>query len=127
MSILDSELIQDVTFLSGGYPAPYVNRTSSVLQIAQREGSREHFRGWGTLGFAGAGTILEGPIDGGRGSWILSARRSFLDIFTNDIGIVSRSRTWSGMASRLPVCRWTTSSRTARWCSRTIRARGRPP
>jgi hypothetical protein len=87
VSILDAELIQDVTFLSGGYPASYVNRTSSVLQIAQREGSRERFRGWGTLGFAGAGTILEGPIDGGRGSWILSARRSFLDFFTEDIGI----------------------------------------
>ena len=76
VSILDAELIQDVTFLSGGYPAPYVNRTSSVLQIAQREGNRERFRGWGTLGFAGAGTILEGPINGGRGSWIVSARRS---------------------------------------------------
>jgi hypothetical protein len=87
VSILDAELIQDVTFLSGGYPAPYVNRTSSVLQISQREGSRERFRGWGTLGFAGTGAILEGPIDGGRGSWILSARRSFLDVFTDDIGI----------------------------------------
>jgi hypothetical protein len=87
VSILDAELIEDVTFLSGGYPAPYANRTSSVLQIAQREGSRERFRGWGTLGFAGAGTILEGPIDGGRGSWIVSARRSFLDFFTDDIGI----------------------------------------
>ena len=87
VSILDAQLIQDVTFLSGGYPAPYVNRTSSVLQIAQREGSRDRFRGWGTLGFAGAGAILEGPIDGGRGSWIVSARRSFLDLFTEDIGI----------------------------------------
>ena len=87
VSILDAELIQDVTFLSGGYPAPYVNRTSSVLQIAQREGSRQRVRGWGTLGFAGAGTILEGPLDGGRGSWIVSARRSFLDVFTDDIGI----------------------------------------
>jgi outer membrane receptor protein involved in Fe transport len=87
VSILDAALIQDVTFLSGGYPAAFVNRTSSVLQVSQREGSREQFRGWATLGFAGAGTILEGPIDEGRGSWILSARRSFLDFFSDDIGV----------------------------------------
>jgi outer membrane receptor protein involved in Fe transport len=87
VSILDAALIEDVTFLSGGYPAAYGNRTSSVLQIAQREGSREQFRGWTTLGFAGAGGILEGPVQKGRGSWIVSARRSFLDLFTSDIGI----------------------------------------
>ena len=86
VSMLDSELIQDVTFLTGGYPAPYINRTSSVLQIAQREGDRERFRGRATLGFAGGGAILEGPIKKNRGSWIVSARRSFLDLFTNDVG-----------------------------------------
>ncbi|MCC7178017.1 MAG: TonB-dependent receptor [Acidobacteria bacterium] len=87
VSILDAELLQDVTFLTGGYPAPYINRTSSVLQVTQREGSRTGFGGWATLGFAGAGTILEGPINGGRGSWIVSARRSFLDLVTDDIGV----------------------------------------
>ena len=86
VSILDAALLQDVTFLTGGYPAPYVNRTSSVLQVAQREGDRERLRGRATLGFAGAGTILEGPIKRDRGSWIVSARRTFLDLFTNDVG-----------------------------------------
>ncbi len=86
VSILDAELLQDVTFLTGGYPAPYINRTSSVLQVTQREGNRKEFGGWATLGFAGAGTILEGPVNGGKGSWIVSARRSFLDVFTDDIG-----------------------------------------
>jgi outer membrane receptor protein involved in Fe transport len=87
VSILDAELLQDVTFLTGGYPAPYINRTSSVLQVTQREGNRKEFGGWATLGFAGAGTILEGPVNGGKGSWIVSARRSFLDVFTDDIGV----------------------------------------
>jgi hypothetical protein len=86
VSILDAQLLQDVTFLTGGYPAPYINRTSSVLQVTQREGSRSEFGGWATLGFAGGGTILEGPINAGKGSWIVSARRSFLDFFTEDIG-----------------------------------------
>ena len=86
VSLLDAELLQDVTFLTGGYPAPFINRTSSVLQVTQREGSRKEFGGWATLGFAGAGAILEGPIGAGKGSWVVSARRSFLDLFTQDVG-----------------------------------------
>jgi hypothetical protein len=87
VSILDPLLIRDVTFLTGGYPAPFINRTSSVLQIAQREGSRDRIGGRATVGFAGAGGVLEGPLKSGKGSWIASARRSFIDLFTNDIGI----------------------------------------
>ncbi|MBL8187067.1 MAG: TonB-dependent receptor [Acidobacteria bacterium] len=87
VSILDAELIQDVNFLTGGYPAPYINRLSSVLQITQREGNRDKFSGRATVGFAGAGGIAEGPINKGKGSWVVSARRSFLDYFSDDIGI----------------------------------------
>ncbi|HBY59803.1 MAG TPA: hypothetical protein DEH78_08255, partial [Solibacterales bacterium] len=86
VSLLDAALIQDVTFLSGGQPAPFINRASSVLQIAQREGSREKLTGRATVGFAGAGTVLEGPIKKDKGSWVVSARRSFLDFFTDDVG-----------------------------------------
>ena len=86
VSLLDAQLLQDVTFLTGGYPAPYINRTSSVLQVTQREGSRKEFGGWATLGFAGAGGIFEGPINAGKGSWVVSARRSFLDVVTDDVG-----------------------------------------
>jgi hypothetical protein len=87
VSILDAALIQDVTFLTGGYPAPYINRASSVLQITQREGDRDRIGGRATVGFAGAGGIAEGPIGSdGRGSWIVSLRRSFLDLVTDDLG-----------------------------------------
>ena len=57
-----------------------------MLQVTQREGNRKEFVGRATLGFAGAGAIVEGPIDGGKGSWVVSARRSFLDVFTDDVG-----------------------------------------
>jgi hypothetical protein len=87
VSILDANLIDSVTFLTGGYPAPYGNRTSSVLQVGQREGNRQRVAGRATVGFAGAGGIVEGPLGAGRGSWVLSVRRSFLDLFTDDVGI----------------------------------------
>jgi hypothetical protein len=87
VSMLDAQLLQDVTFLTGGYPAAYGNRTSSVLQLALREGSRERRGGRATFGFAGMGGIAEGPLDRGRGSWAVSLRRSFLDLVTDDVGI----------------------------------------
>ncbi len=87
VSLLDVQLIEDVTFLTGGYPAPYINRLSSVMQVAQREGDRDRVRVRATLAYAGAGGVLEGPWAKGKGSWIVSARRSFLDFFTDDIGI----------------------------------------
>ena len=86
VSLLDVQLIEDVTFLTGGYPVPYINRLSSVMQVAQREGSRDRFHARATLAYAGAGGVVEGPWARGKGSWIVSARRSFLDLFTDDIG-----------------------------------------
>ncbi len=79
VGMLNSELLSDVTFLTGGYPAPYSNRLSSVLQITQREGSRERIHTHATVGFSGGGGMAEGPLTP-RGSWIVSARRSFLDL-----------------------------------------------
>jgi hypothetical protein len=88
VSMLDVGTIEDVTFLTGGYPASYGNRTSAVLQITQREGDRTGFGGRATVGFAGVGMLAEGPIGkSGAGSWIVSARRSFLDLVTDDVGI----------------------------------------
>ena len=88
VSMLDAALVQDVTFLTGGYPAAYGNRTSSVMQITQRDGSRSRLAARGTFGYAGAGVIAEGPLGrSSAGSWIVSARRSLLDVFTDDVGI----------------------------------------
>lgn len=86
VSMLDANLIRDVNFLTGGFPAPFTNRLSSVLQVTQREGDRDGFRGQADLAFAGAGAILEGPLQSKKGSWVISARRSFLDFFTDDVG-----------------------------------------
>lgn len=88
VGMIDALLLQDVTFLTGGFPAAYGNRTSSVLQMALREGDRRRTSGRVTVGFAGLGGIAEGPLGSARrGSWAVSVRRSFLDFVTDDTGI----------------------------------------
>ena len=88
VSMLDALAIDGVTFMTGGFPASFGNRTSSVLQVTLREGRRDRVAGRVAVGFAGSGGLAEGPIGrAGRGSWLVSARRSFLDVFTRDTGI----------------------------------------
>jgi hypothetical protein len=81
VAMLNNELIEDASFLAGGFPAEYGNRLSSVLDIRLREGHRSRSVFEADVNFAGAGIIAEGPL-GERGSWIATGRRTFLDMFS---------------------------------------------
>ncbi|MEZ5064118.1 MAG: TonB-dependent receptor [bacterium] len=87
ISMLNNELIEDATFLAGGYGARYGNRLSSVLDIALREGSRERFESEIDVSIAGAGLIAEGPIAEGQGAWVVSARQSYLALLAGPFGL----------------------------------------
>jgi hypothetical protein len=56
------------------------------MEIGLREGSRESFQGQADLGMAGVGTILEGPVGGGKGSWLIGGRRSYTDLLSKIAG-----------------------------------------
>ena len=86
IGLLNTDLIADVNFYAGGFSAEYGDRLSSVMVVDHREGNRDEFDGELNAGIAGAGLILEGPLERGRGSWILSARRSYLDLIVDAIG-----------------------------------------
>jgi hypothetical protein len=79
ISMVNAELVGDVSFMAGGFPAQYGDRLSSVLEVWLREGNRRRFASEFDLSVAGAGFVLEGPL-GGRGSWMASGRRSYVDL-----------------------------------------------
>ena len=87
IGILNVDFIQDVDFYSGGFSSQYGDRLSSIMNISFREGNRNRFNGQLDLNMAGFGGVFEGPL-GQNGSWLFSARRSFLDflISTFDLG-----------------------------------------
>jgi len=86
IGLLNVDFIRDVDFSAGGFSAAYGDRLSSIMNIEFREGNREEFDGQIDLNFAGFGGAFEGPIAHGRGSWMFSARRSFLDLLVDAIG-----------------------------------------
>ena len=86
IGLLNIDLIDDATFYAGGFSAAHGDRLSSVMIVDMREGNRDEFDGEANMSMAGAGFIFENPIRRGRGSWVLSARRSYLDLIVGAIG-----------------------------------------
>ena len=80
IGILNIDFVEDVTFHSGAFSANFGDKLSSVMDITYREGNRTARALQVDLSMQGFGGALEGPLDGGRGSYMISARRSFLDL-----------------------------------------------
>jgi len=81
IGMINNEFIEKVNFYSGGFTSGYGNKLSGVMEINLREGNKQKFGGKLDLNFGGAGAYLEGPFASGKGSYLISAHRSFLDLF----------------------------------------------
>jgi hypothetical protein len=90
LGILNTDLIETVDFSSGGFSAVYGDRLSSIIDIKFRRGTTDRVSTRADLNVSGLGLSVEGPLPGGKGSWILSGKRSYYDILAKvfDIGVV---------------------------------------
>lgn len=75
--------IKDVLLYKGAYPAPYGGRLGAVLDVSNRDGNRNQFHGQGGVSVIAGRMTVEGPIR--NGSWVLSARRTYLDPILNAV------------------------------------------
>lgn len=58
-SIFNSEVIDRIELLTGGFPPRYGECLSSVLNVTTREGNREHFLGKASFGFINTQLVLK--------------------------------------------------------------------
>lgn len=89
IGLINVDFIDAVDFRTGGFSATYGDRLSSVMDIRFREGNRSEFDGQLDLSLMGFGGVFEGPVPGKRGSWLLSARRSYLDLVIGMVDVGS--------------------------------------
>ncbi len=82
-STFNSDAIKDVSLYKGGMPAEYGGRLSSVLDIKMNEGNNKNFTVQGGLGLISSRIKIEGPLIKDKGSFMVSARRTYIDIFLN--------------------------------------------
>ncbi len=79
-SVFNADAINNVTLIKGGFPARYGGRLSSVIDINMKEGNLQKFHGEGSIGLISSKLTLEGPIWKEKASFIVSARRTYVDL-----------------------------------------------
>lgn len=78
-SIFNSDAIKNISLIKGGIPAQYGGRLSSVIDIAMKEGNANKFQVDGGIGLIASRFSVQGPLQKGKASFIVSARRTYID------------------------------------------------
>ena len=80
VAMINSDVLEDVTLMNGGYPQYFTGHTGAEIDFRLREGSRERPIIRLAVSGTSASGVAEGPIGRRqRGSWLFSARQSYLD------------------------------------------------
>ncbi len=80
-STFNTDAIKDVSLFKGTAPAQYGGRISSVVDVKMNEGDNQHYGGIGGIGLISSKLNIEGPLQKGKSSFLISGRRTYADIF----------------------------------------------
>jgi hypothetical protein len=90
INMVNVDLIEDIKFSTGGFISKFGDKLSSVMEITSREGTRNsNLAGNVNLSMAGVGGIFEGKINDGKGSWVVSARKSYINLIAGAVGLTA--------------------------------------
>ncbi len=94
--MLNVSFIEDATLATSAFGARYDNALSSVLQFRQRDGNPERLQGNVRVGASETALTLEGPLGkkNGKTTFLASARRSYLQLLFEAIGLPIRPDYW---------------------------------
>ncbi|MFO0357301.1 MAG: TonB-dependent receptor [Sphingobacteriaceae bacterium] len=79
-SVFNGDAIKNVNLIKGGMPAQYGGRLSAVLDISMKEGNNQNFEVDGGIGIIASRLTIQGPIIKNKASFIVSARRTYVDV-----------------------------------------------
>ena len=79
IAMVNGDVLNEITLSAGSYAQRYGNHTGAELNFLMREGSRDRVRGQLRPSVTDTSMVLEGPMGSAkRGSWLISARKSYL-------------------------------------------------
>jgi hypothetical protein len=78
-SVFNGDAVKSINLIKGGMPAQYGGRLASVLDITMKDGNDKKFHSQGGIGIISSRLTIEGPIKKDTGSFIVSARRTYID------------------------------------------------
>lgn len=79
-SVFNPDAVKDVKLIKGGIPANYGGRISSILDVRMKEGNAKKPELNAGIGAIFSRISYERPVFGGKGSFIVAARRSYIDV-----------------------------------------------
>ena len=79
LGILNADLIREINYYSGAFPANRGNALSGVLEFSQVDGNNEKVKFRGSVGASEVSATFDGPI-GEKTNFIVSTRRSYLEL-----------------------------------------------
>ncbi|MES2629815.1 MAG: carboxypeptidase-like regulatory domain-containing protein [Bacteroidota bacterium] len=79
-SIFNADAVKNVELIKGGMPAQYGGRLASVLDISLKEGNSKELQVDGGIGLIASRLTIQGPIKKDKISFIVSARRTYIDV-----------------------------------------------
>jgi len=82
-SVFNSQIVENMELLTGGFPPKYGDALSSVLSVTTRDGRKDRIGGGVSLGTLSAQGLIEGPITD-RSTFLFTTRRTYLDLFMGD-------------------------------------------
>jgi hypothetical protein len=80
-SAFNDDALASATLYKGLLPAQYGGASSAVLDITGRTGSKSEWHGGATIGLLSAKGTIEGPIIKDKLSFLVTARRTYMDMF----------------------------------------------
>lgn len=83
-SIFNSDAIKSISLYKGGIPARYSGRLSSVIDVHTRDGNFQKFQANASLSTIAFNGTVEGPIIKDKGSFLISYRRTFVDVWIKE-------------------------------------------
>jgi hypothetical protein len=78
-SLFNGDALKNIDLTKGGFPARYGGRLSSVLDMNLKDGNQEEYHGEAGIGLISSRILLEGPLKKKKSSFLVSARRTYLD------------------------------------------------
>ena len=78
-SVFNQDALHDMTMIKGAFPSEYGGRLSSILDISMKEGDLNKVNVAGGVGLLSSRLTIDGPIKKEKASFLISARRTYID------------------------------------------------
>jgi len=85
LSVFNPDAINYIKLIKGEMPAHYGGRLASVVDIRTKDGDMNNFHGSVTAGIVSSKLELDGPIIKNKLSFLVSARRTWLDLVVSPV------------------------------------------